>query len=615
MRRILHLIFILIIVISCKKEKDDAGFGRLIGYVKDEAGQPINGALVKVESLSKSTNYLGEYYFGNLEAKEYSVSVSKDTYLTKVEKITITRDELKTFDFTLTAGEPYLNISETVVKINSGAGNFIVDLTSNSGWTIQNSSSWLVCSITAGNGSDKISISYTENKDEIERKDTIQFQSGQINRTLLVIQSVGLKLIHSEGIIGNGERDISDSVYVLFNKPIQVKSIESLWENCSTNIQYTLTDNNCGIKFTYSCAKLGGNYPFKISVSDESGSLFTRKIDVPFYKSRRKIEGLMTDYLFLNDDKEILISIFYPNKLIRYSIENDSVIQTYDLSNHIAPMRIFHNPYDSKIYIVGSYPKINYDWPSTNRPDIFTLDMQTGEIVKVITVIPDEEDHPDDPTNIPVRMGFTKNGHGVIILRANGGSGLRWKLIDCADNYRIYKYPHQINNADFFDHIHMNFDQTKLIITQRETGSCDYGIFDGNTQTVSILRPGSVTRSVFIKPNRKNEKVYFGQLYDQFIMDLNGNMSEISYLDNKNDGSVDFSYKENEDNIIYFCDWSYFRLMDYNNGTTPMWCDMLYGLRDFRSTLDGKYAIAYFQASDTSNVYVIKTDSFYRHLE
>jgi len=40
----------------------------------------------------------------------------------------------------------------------------------------------------------------------------------------------------------------------------------------------------------------------------------------------------------------------------------------------------------------------------------------------------------------------------------------------------------------------------------------------------SIIPPGTISRGVFIIANRKSDKLFVGQLHEQFIIDLDGNM-------------------------------------------------------------------------------------------
>lgn len=621
------------LMVSCKKEIEDPveeikKFGALRGVIQNEIGQPIEGALVEVENVSTLSNTSGEYSFSKLLAKEYSVSVSKEHYLTKVDKVTIIDNRTIELDLILSAGEPFLSISDSIIDINASKGSISISILSNADWSIKNSSSWLVCSVDRGNGNAILRIDYSANEEYSNRTDSIYFISGQIKRSLIINQSsrsYPIKLVKYEGLIGNREREIEDSVYLLFNKPVKIESIKSNWEGFISEIKYYQTDNNYGVMFSFPGAELGGNYPFTISVNDFDGGTFSENINIPFFKSKFDVNGYITDYLLINDEKEILISAFYPSRLIKYSIALDSVIQVYDLSKHIAPIKMSYNPYNSKIYIMGANPDTDYRGTIINRPDIYTFDLQTGQIIKAITIEPDEEDHPQYPAIFPSNIGFTKSGVGVVLLHSNGSSATRWKLIDCKNGDRIYKYPFYDSTIDkftLFNTVHMNYDKTKLYLTQ-PNGSCDYGIFDASTQRISILRPTSTTRSYSLTPYRKSDRFYVRQLYDQFIIDLKGNLSQISYLDSRHAGGADFSYRENELNIVYICEShsfvnfpNGFYLIDYSTGKTLMSCDLIESLEKFSTTLDGELALAYkLNLGSSSSFFVFETKYFHRTLK
>lgn len=430
---------------------------------------------------------------------------------------------------------------------------------------------------------------------------------------VLTSTSAPLQLTSYEGIIGNLDKGIQDSVYLHFNNAIQSITIKSNIDYCQSALNYNYTNNSTNVMFSFGCAALGGNYPFTITATDQNGNSFSKDINVPFYKSKLNVPGFISDYVLINNEKEVLIATFAPDKLIRYSVEKDSVLQTYDLSAYMSPIKLSYSPYDSKVYIMGTSPGATYRYSYMTLPDIYTLNLQSGQIVKSITIPAD----PNElyPVNIPFNIAFTKNGHGELLLRSNISSALRWRFIDATQNYLVSTPAGAIGDGDYYDNLQLNYDQTKIISTQTYVGSCVYGVFDGNTQQLTTIKPGSVTRSVFITPNRKNGTIYFGQLYDQFIMDLQGNMSQISGIDNRSNGTADFSYRPNENDVIYFCDDSYLQVLNYSNASTIMNTGVITGLRKFTSTVDGNSAIAY-QLSNTdvsSSLFIFDTGSFYRN--
>jgi hypothetical protein len=616
--KILIIIILWASIITCQKE-DHKRFGDLKGIILNEFDQPIEGASVEIESNYSWSKADGKYSFEKLPAKEYSVTVSKKSFLTKIQKINILENEIAELNFVMAAGDTYLNIPDSTVKINADKVSLFIRINSNANWRIINTSGWLECTQTTGQGDGNVTINCSENREFSNRTDTIEFISGSIKKPLVIYQSAPIRVIKYASIIGNGEFGIEDSLYILFNKPVR---IQNDFSSCSSSMSYKQTDKNCGVMISIPCAELGGSYPFSISVKDDEGNSLITTINFQFYRSKTDLKSIMTDYLFINDEKEILISTVVPSRLIRYSIAQDSVLKVYDLSGYISPSKISFNPFNAKIYILGSKPDATLGEIGINRPEIYSFDLKTGQIVKALTIQPDEKDHPLYPANIPYDIGFTRSGFGVVLLKSNISSELRWKLIDSSSHDSIYSYPYYdeiISEYTDFNDIQLNYDKTKLFLTQAY-GSCDYGIFDGNTQKISVLQPRSVTRSVFISPSKKSDKFYAGQIYDQFIIDLQGNLSRITDLDNRHQGSADFCYRENGDNFIYFCEKvsfvdedNRFFVLDYNKGSIVLWCDLIEDLTKFRTSSNGKYAIAYKINLDvSSSIFVFNTDSFHR---
>ena len=438
---------------------------------------------------------------------------------------------------------------------------------------------------------------------------------------------VPLKMTKYEGILGNNDQGIQDSIHVLFNKPISVERIQSNWSSCEAAINFSPTDNNMGVQFSFSCAELGGRYPFSITVKDKEGDSLTENIEVSFYHTKLDLEGYTTDMLLINEDKELLISAFNPSRILRYSIESNSILQIYDMSTIMSPIKLSYNPYNDQVYVLGNTdPSAEDRYTGINRPDVYTLNYHTGKISLAFTAVPDEKDHPNAPANIPYNIGFTKTGLGVILLKSNGSSALRWKLIDSSKKDKIYAYPHFENSTvtehNYFVNMWTNFNQSKLLLTL-EDGSVNYGIFDGTTAEISMLHPGSGTRSYTITPHKKVDKFYVRQLYNQFIMDLKGNLSKISGLDSRHGGKADFSYRNNENNIIYICEEqsfvnepNSFQVLDYNTATTLKSCDVIDDLQEFSTTVNGKYGVAQKRNSDkSSSIYTFLTDTFYSHID
>ncbi|MFR9510085.1 MAG: leucine-rich repeat protein [Rikenellaceae bacterium] len=97
-------------------------------------------------------------------------------------------------NFTITqeaAAEATLAIYPATKVISSDSGSFIVDVTSNTDWTVNENLNWATVSPTSGSGNGSVTINYTENSSETtQRVGTITFAAGGKTASLAVTQTV-----------------------------------------------------------------------------------------------------------------------------------------------------------------------------------------------------------------------------------------------------------------------------------------------------------------------------------------------------------------------------------------------------------------------------------------
>lgn len=282
-----------ILLISCfvlnSCEKDVVETGYLVGIVSNEMGQPIDGAMIEIETLSTKTNSNGEYNFDKLEANEYIIIVSKENYIKKTATIKISKNQVIKQNFTLTSENSFLDISETLKNLNPLSGFFDLNIFSNSEWKILKKSNWLSFSPESGVGNKLVRFSYQANDSLQNRIDTVQIISNSIIKTLLVKRNVGIHILRYKGILDLDPDIGRDSVYIVFNKPIIIERIVSNSTLCFGVINYLHRPNECTFKFRDGCAHFLKQHSYTISVRDDDGNKYSNRIDVPFFMSR---EGL-----------------------------------------------------------------------------------------------------------------------------------------------------------------------------------------------------------------------------------------------------------------------------------------------------------------------------------
>ncbi|OFX45468.1 MAG: hypothetical protein A2X15_13890 [Bacteroidetes bacterium GWB2_32_14] len=609
-RKLLLIILFSTILISCNKEEDKLEYyGNLEGIVSNEYNQPLAGVTVNLGEFQYETQLYGRYVFKNIPVDNYQISFSKETFITASQLVSITRNETVNLNITLIIGENSLEISDSIYDVSNIAGSNYIHIYSNSSWVINNDCSWISTSEKEGCGSLNIRLNWEENLSSMNRIGTVEVVCGNISKKIIIKQDYALNLVDFQGIIGNHAVGIKDSIILKFNKPIEVNYIKSrgAWEYCIDNIK--LTNDKKGVSGVFTCAELGGNYPVVFSVNDEKGVKLESEVEVSFFHSKIDFEGYITDFEIINDNQDILISTFNPNRLYKYSIMENKIINVLNLDDIIAPTKFTINPFNNLIYIIGADPSSTYVYTQSNIPYIYLVDGNLNSIQKSIEIKPIASDNIVYPAIIPYDLCFSKNGVGIVLLKINGSTGRKSRIIDSSNNDTTYWN----NSLIEFSEVYANYDKTKLVT--RGSGAKIY-IFDSGNLEFNEIIPSIGALPQYITVNKKNNSIYLGFGMEQCIIDFAGNaISEVSYIDNGWFGSADFSYRDNEEEFIYYYDINFFQLLDYNSATTLMWTDVLSDLKQLTSTTDGKYLITYKLNSDgSSSLYLFDTDFFYTQI-
>jgi hypothetical protein len=606
--RLVLFLLIAVFLISCKKDHDPVKYGDLKGTITNAFDQPLEGAVVAAATKTQISDAAGSYSFKDLPVGLCQVSVTIEAYLFKTSQIEIIGNTDNILDFILSPGENSLLLSDSSLGVYYSSSHKEIVVTSNSSWQVSESASWLECSVMSGEGNGRINITWSENTGSVNRSDSVLVISGNITRKIIISQGTSLKLLKIKGIMGNEMNGTPDSALLVFNRPVTVQQIVSQWELCLADIQYHSVQNGYGVKFTFACADLGGIYPFKLTVKDQDGITFNETITIPFYDDIIEFSGYITDFFMTDDRQNCWIATKNPDRLLYISGDSLQVLRSFNLTFH--PWQLTVNPYNQLLYVLSWDPD-TYDYEST----FYIINPNNGTVIKAIQF----------PAGgaygiiYPYSIGFTNTGYGVVLVQDEYSSGIDWRVIDSAHDDTIYN--HEANGYgtgqfDYFAKVYVNYDRTKLLMTE-PYGSCEIGVLDGTTHEIFGLIPSSCTRGVFITPNMTNDRIYFGQLYDQFIMDLEGNLSQSSYKVNFGKNSADFSYLPGKENMIYWLDEddNYLEILDYGHSVSPFYCGALYGMRGLQTTLDGRFLFAYKLKSDApgSSLYKFNTADFWRH--
>ena len=353
---------------------------------------------------------------------------------------------------------------------------------------------------------------------------------------------------------------------------------------------------------------MGGTYPFEVDVVDNEGNKLATTFDVGFYLKQIRIDGFITSY-FLEESKGLYwLSITNPNSILALSMNDLSIVKRIDLD--ILPSRKRLNPFNGKMYILN----LNRD------SNIYVLDLSNGQIVKTIPNLPLEDDHPQFPAVFPFDIDFLSDGYGVVLLKAEGATMFRWKIIESANDIDLFLHPRQndgIGGARFnFTGLSSNFNKTKIFLMNVGVDS-DVGAIDQQSKELTITRPleGS-TRILNIKANRLNSSVFIVHSWHQYVaQDIPGALSNYLFRLYDLEWSNDFDYYPGNGKKVYYLGSGDIALYDFNSQQILSWYNALYDMKGLTATTDGKYLITYRnesatdQAKSISSIYQFSAQS------
>ena len=601
------LILSYICLFSCQEEekedpKEVASSGGLKGIVKNSFDQPVSGVTIILlnQAIEKTTttDENGLYHFVDIPAGDYQITAQSQVYQPYQNTITIVSNTFVFHDIALVSSQRQLQLSDTVIHALAVSGDTVVTINSNTVWSIRHSSEWVNTSLSQGEGNANVTVSWLENVSEEERMDTIYIDAPGEEVTLVVQQDYPLRLLHKEGIV----RSDPDSALLLFNKPLKTLQVTSNTDYCLSDIDVDRVAGNRGIRFSYRCADAGNLYSFRVAVTDSAGNSFVENVDIPFYTRKVDIAGYVTDYLV--EDDLVYLAAINPSRIIEYSLREDKVLREYDLSAYVGPKKIVLNPYNGHLYLSGVAPDATSLYDYYRLTSLFVFDKLQWKMIKEIPVLPDASDHPDAPTNAPYDLGFTTSGYGIVLLYSNGSSGSRWKVIDSANDDSIYVHP---DRSGEFSAVRPNYNYRKLLFDGRY-GSTSVTILD-EEHTFTRISPFYGDRGVAIIPHRKEDRVFLGQLNEQFFMDSQGATTRLPTLAGISENG-DFSYREGEESIMYFCDEGYLYVNDFQKGVTKLKTTIRYGVEQFTTTADGQYALTYVIGNEMTHLLIFDTSFF-----
>lgn len=597
MKRISAIFVVLLVffLASCKEdEKAEKPKSTLEGIVRDEFGGPLDSVKCVISSSSFEytilTNDAGRFTSPKIETGSYLITISKANYTTGNTEVEL-KETPTMVELVLSSSNSFLRVSDSLFVVSYSGGGMEIIVESNSTWTATTDAAWLKSSTTSGEGNASLKFTWEKSEDNNDRIGMITLRSGSIERRVKVKQTAPVKLLSATGIIGNYEDDVQDSIKLVFNKPVTVNSITTSYQLCLSEMNSVVYGNN--LSFSYSCARLGGEYPFSVSVK-EGKDVFNFSLTIPFYTKKLNVVGQIVDYFITDDNTSIWAITNFPNKVLEISLTDLAVTKEHTLD--FAPNTIKWNHFKNTLNVFSLGVCYTQEVLAGNCKNNYLLYLNPEDFSITRSKIEPIEGYDfSRPYLFPRELCLFDNGMGIIrMVNYNNYTG--WRFIDSSNSDSTFiSESHLDFTVEEYDQIVLNHNRTAMYLIH-PLGSTSIDVFElgGSVfRTYTSPLPG---RSNYILPNKKKDRVLHAQLYQQFISDMDGYMSKVSYLDTRSFyGGIDFSYKPGEDETVYYLADGSFQILDFKNGFTNMSTDALNAMVDIQSTTDGKDLIGLYK--------------------
>lgn len=614
-----YFVAFVIILVACKEDRSIIiRYGNFKGIVYDNFGRPCPDVLVVAGSYSMKTDEAGLFSF-RVEVGNYDVTISKANYISESKKVTINGVEDAEIKFALVPGKTVLTISTYAEILSCDKDTITVSVASNVRWTVKSRPNWIVASTGVGEGDGSVNLYVQANTGDLVRSDTVEIVAGDVVRKIAIKQGNPIKVIDTRVTYGNYAIGIKDSVYISFNKPIVLDGLASNYELCISDNTPTLSADRKQVRFAYTCAYLGGSFPFTVQAHDEFNSKIKERVVANFYKNSKGFEGKIVGSMFLNSDSELLISTINPSRLIRYSIDENSIVETVDLSNYIAPLKISYNPKNSKVYILGTYPKSVPFFATINIPDIYSYNLNTNAINKEV-LFSNDRDHYLNSSIITNGLEFTSSGNGLAIVgMSNTYYPDKVKQIEYQDDGLIF-HDITLSNSSNYNNLYPNFNHSEVFVAGETDVVLRFRPVDGKTGAFTPLSTCYSAYLSSIQSKKDENKILLKQKDGFYIMDLNSNeCTPRTISTNFEDLYFEFSCRKDDNNLLFYgystpgYGYTYLELLDMNSSTKVFKVSTSGGISKFISTTDGKTFIAlHTDAYGNSKVFTFDSSGIYK---
>lgn len=346
-----------------------------------------------------------------------------------------------------------ISLSEALIEIEAEAGSTSINIKANCPWTASADVSWLKVTPAKGVNDAVLNCEWTANTEPQQRTATITVQSGDVKKTIRVVQSFSAKpqMVSCRGVAGNLIKNEDNYIEITFDQPVTVESMDLDMYSLTSGPEYS--NDRKTIHYAFKPAKIGVDLACAVRVRNDNGVINSINVNIPLYQKKYPVEGGL-QYALLSEDKQsVWVTTSNPNKLMQLSLDDGHVMHDIDLS--FVPRHICYNPYNKKIYVLPE--NSNYEYGNF----LCVIDPVSERIDETITFDPAPDAHPQHPTIYPYDLQFTNDGFGIVLLRARAASNLEWRYIDGANNNQVslsgYRWYEKI-----FEELYRSYDGNKL---------------------------------------------------------------------------------------------------------------------------------------------------------
>ena len=401
---------------SCGKpdSEPEVSSYRLTVFVADESSIPVQDALVVLDRIEKRTDVEGKCTFSDLKVQTFVLKVSAEGYLPASQPVTLGGQADQTVKVSLTKEPPYLSMDVAQIDTPEMKSNTSLHIQSNTVWRIESSSNVLSFEPREGSGSQAVTVSWDfpenqEDEDLALAEFTIFSPVDPV--TIPVRCHLPIRITKTEGLIMNQAGTESSPSIARLTFSRKVVPLEA-WAPGYTELGIrTVDDHTVDIMIPANYVDLGEDYVIdrlKLQSANDDGVVFDGKAVVPFHDGKVEIEGVMKSWFLTRDESRVWVSTEFPCRIYQLDARSFSVLKSYDLGWE--PGIIQLNPYNNLLYVIDQSHGV-----------LKVLDPASGKTLKIITVEPDELDHPDTPVTEAYNILFADNGLGVLITTCADG--------------------------------------------------------------------------------------------------------------------------------------------------------------------------------------------------